>query len=202
MTPPTPAIDALLAESVGRWNLLKHPFYQAWSAGTLPTEALTSYAREYGAFINLLPIGWETQKDAETAEEEREHAELWHDFAVALGTAVGAPKIAETGALCDAARKLFAEPASAMGALYAFEAQQPPTATSKLDGLRKHYSLGAPAEVYFEKHTANHHEARKLLDRISALDAAGQARAATACDEMGKALWNALSGIHSSSGCM
>lgn len=202
MTPPTPAIDALLSASVSRWNLLNHPFYQAWSAGTLPSEALASYAREYGAFINLLPQGWATQQDEETADEEREHAELWDDFAVALGTKVATPMIAETGALCDSARKLFAEPASAMGALYAFEAQQPPTATSKLDGLRKHYSLGARAEVYFEKHTANHHEARKLLDRIGTLDAAGQARAAAACDEMGGALWNALSGIHSSAGCM
>jgi pyrroloquinoline-quinone synthase len=202
MTPPTPAIDAQLSETVRRWDLLQHPFYRSWSAGTLPAEALASYAREYGAFINLLPLGWETQHDAETADEEREHAELWDDFAAALRTRVGAPAIAETTALCATARRLFADPAGAMGALYAFEAQQPPTATSKLDGLRRHYALGPRAEVYFEKHTANHHEARKLMERIAALDADGQARAAAACDEMGKALWNALSGIHSSAGCM
>ena len=35
-----------------KWDLLKHPFYQAWSAGTLPVEALKVYASEYGAFIN------------------------------------------------------------------------------------------------------------------------------------------------------
>ena len=29
-------------------NLLEHPFYRAWSAGTLPAEALAAYAREYG----------------------------------------------------------------------------------------------------------------------------------------------------------
>lgn len=202
MTPPSLAVDTRLTETVGRWNLLQHPFYQSWSAGTLPTEALASYAREYGAFINLLPSGWETQLDAETADEEREHAELWGDFAAALGTRVGEPRIVATAALCDTARRLFAEPASAMGALYAFEVQQPATATSKLDGLRKHYALGSKAEVYFEKHTANHHEARKLMDRISALDAEGQARAARGCDEMARALWNALSGIHASAGCM
>ncbi|MFI5234411.1 MAG: iron-containing redox enzyme family protein [Gemmatimonadales bacterium] len=195
-------LKTTLDATVARWDLLKHPFYQSWGAGTLPTAALSSYAREYGAFINLLPAGWETQQDAETADEEREHAELWDHFAAALGTAVGTPALKETTALCGTARSMFAEPASAMGALYAFERQQPPTATSKLDGLRKHYALGAAAETYFEKHTANHHEAAKLLDRIQALDAAGQALAVAACDQMGQALWNALSGIHAGTGCM
>jgi pyrroloquinoline-quinone synthase len=191
----------LLNASVQRWNLLKHPFYQSWSAGTLPAEALASYAREYGAFVNLLPVGWESQGDAETAEEEREHAELWDRFAGALGTEVGTPALAETTSLCRIARALFAEPAGAMGALYAFEAQQPPTATSKLDGLRKHYALGAEAETYFEKHTANHHEAAKLLERIEALAADERDRAVAACDRMGEALWNALTGIHTAAGC-
>ena len=195
-------IDAELAESVERWNLLNHPFYKSWSAGTLPTEALASYAREYGAFIDLLPFGWAVQGDVETAEEEREHAELWGDFAAALDTRIGIPMLAETRALCEAARRLFSDRATAMGALYAFEAQQPPTATSKLDGLRTHYTLGAPAEVYFEKHTANHHEAAKLRQRIHALSPADQRHAVTACDQMGQALWNALSGIHAGAGCM
>lgn len=199
---PTPPIDTMLAESVERWNLLNHPFYKSWSAGTLPVEALACYAREYGAFIGLLPLGWESQQDTETADEEREHAELWGDFASALRTIVGTPAIAESQALCDTARTLFAEPATAMGALYAFEAQQPPTATSKLDGLRQHYTLGRKAEVYFQKLTANHHEARKLLTRIEALSPADQQHARTACDQMGQALWNALSGIHASEGCM
>jgi pyrroloquinoline-quinone synthase len=197
MTPPA----LLLNASVQRWNLLKHPFYQSWSAGTLPVKALASYAREYGALVNLLPVGWETQGDAETAEEEREHAELWERFAGALGTEVGAPVLAETTSLCRIARVLFAEPAGAMGALYAFEAQQPPTATSKLDGLRKHYALGAEAETYFEKHTANHHEAAKLLDRIEALAADERDRAVAACDRMAEALWSALTGIHTAAGC-
>ena len=50
-----------------KWDLLKHPFYQAWSAGTLPVEALQVYAREYGNFIANLPRGWETLNDAATA---------------------------------------------------------------------------------------------------------------------------------------
>jgi len=57
-----------------KWDLLKHPFYQAWSAGTLPVEALKVYASEYGAFINILENGWKTLDDLETAEEERDNS--------------------------------------------------------------------------------------------------------------------------------
>src|SRR5512136_3484503 len=74
--------------AVSKRNLLEHPFYQAWSAGTLPVDALRTYAREYGAFIRLLPTAWGALQDAETAEEEREHADLWDRFASALDTRV------------------------------------------------------------------------------------------------------------------
>ena len=77
-----------LNAAFSKWNLLQHPFYQAWSAGTLPIESLRTYAREYGAFIRLLPHAWEALDDAETAQEEREHADLWDDFAAALDTRV------------------------------------------------------------------------------------------------------------------
>ena len=48
-----------LDNKIADYNLLNHPFYQAWSAGELPVDALRSYAREYGAFISTLPKGWE-----------------------------------------------------------------------------------------------------------------------------------------------
>ena len=44
-------LDAVVA----KYDLLGHPFYQAWSAGTLPKEALASYAAEYGAFVQTVP---------------------------------------------------------------------------------------------------------------------------------------------------
>ncbi|MER3558451.1 MAG: pyrroloquinoline quinone biosynthesis protein PqqC, partial [Armatimonadota bacterium] len=51
-------LQTRLNEIVAKWNLLNHPFYQAWSAGTLPVESLRAYAQEYGAFIRELPLGW------------------------------------------------------------------------------------------------------------------------------------------------
>ena len=181
---------------VERWSLLRHPFYQAWSAGTLPAEALATYAREYGAFVATLPLGWRTLGDEETAREEQEHAELWDGFARELGTAVGEPALAGVADLVEEAHRCFGEPAAAVGALYAFEAQQPATASSKLEGLRRHYTLSPAAERYFELHAANAHEARALCERAQALPAPDQDRAVAACERVGAALWGALSAIH------
>jgi len=61
-----------LNERIDRWALLRHPFYRAWESGELPVAALQSYAREYGAFISQLPLGWEAVNDRATADEERE----------------------------------------------------------------------------------------------------------------------------------
>ncbi len=188
-------LDAVLE----RWNLLKHPFYQAWSAGTLPVEALRAYAHEYGRFIAALPNGWETLGDPETAAEEREHAELWDRFAVAVGAADRPQHRAlppQTEHLLRLAGEAFAKRASALGALYAFEAQQPATAQSKLEGLRRFYAFSAEAELYFDVHSSNHHEAAKLLRQIAALSAEEQAQALSACAQMAEAMWNALTGIH------
>ena len=179
-----------------KWDLLKHPFYQAWSAGTLPVEALKVYAAEYGVFINSLEDGWNTLGDQDTAEEEQEHSELWEQFAAALETKVGAPKIAQTTVLVNTAKELFNSSATALGAMYAFEAQQPATAQSKLEGLRMHYSLPREVEPYFEVHSSNWHESEKILAALNKLDPDEQVQAENACENMAESLWNALTGIH------
>lgn len=184
-----------LHDVLKRWDLLEHPFYQAWRAGTLPEAALRLYAREYGAFIGLLPQAWGQLGEATTAEEEREHLELWQGFARALGTEVADPEVPEVRGLLDTVRRALAAPETTLGALYAFEAQQPATAASKLEGLRLHYALSEEAEPYFEVHAANHHEAEDLLRSMEALDPAAQAGALEACEATARALWDALTGI-------
>lgn len=185
-----------LDSKISKYNLLNHPFYQAWSAGELPLDALRSYAREYGAFIATLPNGWETLNDAETAEEETEHIEMWEDFADALGTEIAEAQIPQVKTLLDTAEKLFADSDTALGALYAFEAQQPETAKSKLTGLKTFYQLPEKVEPYFVTHSHNEHEAEKILERIDALSSDSQETAVQACEQMSSALWDALTGIH------
>ncbi|MEN3002518.1 MAG: iron-containing redox enzyme family protein [Armatimonadota bacterium] len=188
-------IKEQLDRVIAQWNLLNHPFYRAWSAGTLPVEALRDYAREYGAFIAELPAGWRVQLDMETAHEEEEHIQLWAQFAEALGVTIGTAERPAVRQLVMTARELFSEPTTALGALYAFEAQQPATAQSKLEGLTRHYSLPEGMRPYFEVHATNHHEAEKILARLNRLSPEGQARALWACEQMCRTLWDALTDL-------
>ena len=91
-------------ERVAPFNLLKHPFYQAWSKGELAREDLREYAAEYwhhvsafptylSALHSRLPDG-ETRREVlrNLAEEEgvdaataRPHSDLWMDFAAGMG---------------------------------------------------------------------------------------------------------------------
>ncbi len=186
------ALDSKIAD----YNLLNHPFYQAWSAGELPVEALRSYAREYGTFISTVPIGWEALGDTEIAAEEIEHIDLWADFAAGLDTAVTEAQIPQVKALMETAHELFSEPTTALGALYAFEVQQPATAQSKLAGLKAFYQLPESVKPYFVTHSHNEHEAEKLLAHIGALPSDSHATVVQACEQMSAALWDALTGIH------
>jgi pyrroloquinoline-quinone synthase len=183
-----------LEGAIGEYRLLEHPFYVAWREGTLPVEALATYAAEYGAFIAAVPQGWATVGNHDHAAEEVTHAGMWGVFAGRLGTEIGEPRLPEVAALLDTARRLFADPASAWGALYAFEAQQPGTSEEKLKGLVEHYGFGESegAAEYFRVHAADYHEADEIVD---ALDGASADAAVAACTEMSIALWDALSGV-------
>lgn len=184
-----------LERAIQKWKLLDHPFYQAWSEGALPVERLKLYASEYGSLVRALPSGWEAVGDKETAAEEVEHSQQWDAFAEALGTRVAAPTISQTKVMDGHLNDLFSQPASALGALYAFEAQQPETAASKLMGLRQHYQLPAATELYFESHADDDHEAEKILDMLESLAPAGREQALGACETMAEDLWNVLSGV-------
>ena len=187
-------VEALDRE-VARRNLLEHPFYQAWSAGTLPTTALATYAAEYGAFIGVVADGWETLGEHAHAAEERHHTALWQQFARHLGTRVGAATLPGVAALVTEATRCFADSAEAAGALYAFERQQPATAASKLTGLRAWYALPAEAEAYFHAHAGNDYEANMLAAHANALGAGAQQRAIAACGRVADALWDALTAV-------
>jgi len=198
---PSARCDALIAKR----SLLAHPFYQAWSAGTLPVEALRDYAGEYGAFIGTIADGWRTAGHDRIAAIEVGHARIWSEtFATTLGTQVGTPAVSEVSSLVAAAGELFADPVTALGALYAFEAQQPATAQSKRAGLVEHYpQLPRTAGLYFAIHEDDDEEPAMLAADMDALAPDDAERAVAACDRMTRALWDALSGVYAphAAGC-
>ena len=186
--------DALVA----RRSLLQHPFYLAWSDGTLPVPALKEYAHDYGAFIRTVGQGWETVGEAHIAGVEEGHAQVWEStFAAGLETTVDTPRTAGAASLVDAARELFADRPTALGALYAFESQQPYTAQSKLAGLREHYrQLPECCGEYFRLHEDDFDEPALLAAQMNALPAAEQERAVAACERLSRSLHDALTGLH------
>jgi pyrroloquinoline-quinone synthase len=185
-------LDAIIDDKC----LLKHPFYQAWNMGTLTVQNLGLYATQYGEFIDRIASGWEAVGDHDTADEEREHARLWTDFAVSLGVIRPAgTRLPEIASLVSLSDELFSERATALGALYAFEQQQPGTSDSKLAGLRKHYNIAPEGEVYFDIHRTDFEEPRWLADQIETLTDVEYARAEDACRRMASALWRGLDGV-------
>jgi pyrroloquinoline-quinone synthase len=209
-----------IEREITRRHLLTHPFYQAWTDGTLPRAALLDYAKQYFAFEVRLPRfltalharaedrAVRTALLANAWDEEHgenNHAELWLRFAEALGLTraeveEAAPNVA-TQALVDTYRDAceHAPIEAGVAALYAYESQLPAVADAKIRGLEEHYDFldGTKKRglAFFEVHRTldvEHAGAERAI-----LDAAVlQGRGATAKDGAGKALeawWSFLS---------
>jgi pyrroloquinoline-quinone synthase len=143
-------------------SLLKHPFYQQWTAGTLSSERLRNYAIQYyrhvAAFPRYLSALHSRCDDLETRQvllenlidEERgaeNHPALWLKFAQALGLTGDEVLAAEPLPAADALVATFDHlsrdlPLSAgLSALYVYESQVAEVATAKIDGLKRFYGF-------------------------------------------------------------
>jgi pyrroloquinoline-quinone synthase len=211
-------------ERVAPYNLLTHPFYQAWSRGDLTRDDLRAYAAEYwhhvSAFPTYLSALHSRLPDAELrrevlrnlAEEEgtdsataRPHSDLWMDFAEGMGATrseVESHTIQpETTALLATFRSAMQEPApaAAFAALYAYESKVPAIAVTKAEGLAEHYNADAATARYFTLHqTADVAHAsvwRELIDKQIALDPTAAETALASGERSARALWTALDGI-------
>src|SRR5579863_3949678 len=49
------AVWAQIEKIIGEYDLLKHPFYQAWTAGELKAEDLRRYAADYYHQVSAFP---------------------------------------------------------------------------------------------------------------------------------------------------
>ena len=184
-------LDAIVAQ----FDLNTHPFYQEWVMGTLPMEKLRDYSAEYGRFVATIAKGWDTVGEHGYADEERLHEGMWANFRADIDGTLE-PKLATTDVLVTAADKLFSEKATAYGALYAFEAQQPKTSRSKLDGLNKHYNLSETGKEYFVVHADDFAEAECIRKAVAEMSEDEFLQTKTACAVVCAAMWSALDGIY------
>ncbi|HEY1808368.1 MAG TPA: iron-containing redox enzyme family protein [Acidobacteriaceae bacterium] len=206
-------------DELGPYDLLKHPFYQAWSAGELTQDELSVYGRQYlnhvAAFPAYLTALHARLPEGETrravlrnaADEEvhgTSHADLWREFVRGMENgAEGEPEaiLPEMAALVETFAALAREgsPMSALGAFYAYESQVPRIAEEKLAGLKKFYGADDAACAYFQLHrTADVHHAavwRRLMEQEMEATPGGAEQALDGVRQGAQALWRALDGI-------
>jgi pyrroloquinoline-quinone synthase len=211
------ALDARIAP----YDLLQHPFYQAWSKGELTRDELREYASEYWHHVSAFPTYLsalharledaplrrtvlENLADEEGLPATRPHSDLWMDFAAGMGADAAAVRDRalqpETAALIAHFRDAMqAAPASALAALYTYESRVPAIARTKADGLRQHYAADMATSRYFALHqVADVYHAKVWRDAIEAELAAHPEESEPALDAAeatAAALWNTLSGI-------
>jgi pyrroloquinoline-quinone synthase len=201
-------------------SLLKHPFYQTWSAGGLTLERLRNYAAQYyrhvEAFPRYLSAIHSRCDDLETRQalldnlidEERgpdNHPELWLRFAEGLGASresiLAAAPSPSTRSLVDTFDRLAraSSVTAGLAALYVYEAQIPPVAATKVEGLKRYYGI---SDAYTLSFFTVHQEAdvfhaqttARLLERLA--DSPEQAGPALdGADAALTALWRMLDGV-------
>ncbi len=159
------AIDRMIEER----TLLRHPFYEAWSAGELSMPSLAGYSKEYYQLVKAVPrmmapivaaapAGERPELEANMAEE-RDHIRPWAGFAASLG--VGREELESHRGLEKTARAVdamvsLASSGYAAGAcaMYAFEKELPKISRTKMEGLAEFYGIDADDAIeYFVLHT-------------------------------------------------
>ena len=165
---------------IAKYDLLCHPFYQAWSAGELTREDLREYAKDYYHHVEAFPTylaelgirlddgelrrailaNMEDEKGTALARGENAtaHSELWLDFAEGMGAnreMRGHRPLREVTDLIAYFHRVASEgaPEQALAAFYAYESQVPRIAKEKARGLQERYGADERATSYFTLHT-------------------------------------------------
>jgi pyrroloquinoline-quinone synthase len=207
-------IDAAIAEK----SLLKHPFYQDWQMGKLTRQDLQLYASQYYRHVEAFPkhlrvLAARTEGPIRDivlenlAEEEnpsQPHPKLWRDFAATVGVneedITCCPALPGTQAVVETFREIVGDRtvAEAVAALYAYEAQVPEIATTKIEGLQKFYGVSSSKGLaYFAVHEeadkAHRAAWRNWLEEHAHGD---EAEILATTNEALDALWGALDAVH------
>jgi pyrroloquinoline-quinone synthase len=208
--------ENLLVELASK-HLLKHPFYEAWNAGTLKKSTLQTYSRQYFKHVEAFPRYISaTHSLCDKIEDrqvllanlmdeeqgEKNHPELWTRFSEALGGSREELKteraLPQTQNLVDTFEKLSRSSyAEGLGALFAYEYQVPEVAASKIDGLTKHYDVTADRDLeFFRVHlTADVYHSQACAKMLDSLSAPEQEQARKAAHQAADSLWGFLDGM-------
>jgi pyrroloquinoline-quinone synthase len=206
---------------IAKYDLLYHPFYKAWSAGTLTSEDLQTYGRDYFHHVAAFPVYLQefgaraeddqlrravevNREDELGMEGARPHPELWLDFVEGMGGDRNASQhepVAEIMQLMESFHSVAREgsPEQALAAFYAYESQVPRVAAEKARGLREMYGANEKTCEYFTLHAvADIYHSRiwkHQLAKIVASNPDAAENALKAGERAAQGLWHALDGI-------
>ena len=195
---------------IAKYDLLCHPFYQAWSAGELTREDLQAYACDYYHHVEAFPIylaelGIRLDESelrqailANMADEKgmadasgrtfKPHSELWLDFAEGMGSRRDMQwhlPVTQVRDLMKHFHRVASEgsPEEALAAFYAYESQVPRVAKEKERGLREMYGADDKTCGYFALHvTADIHHSNVWRTQLEKRIAASPEAAHAALD--------------------
>lgn len=198
-------------------HLLKHPFYESWNEGSLSLQALQTYAKEYYHHVAAFPryisgihslcpnLKMRQVLLGNLIEEEQgdeNHPELWQRFAEGLGVARSElcenAQIKETRELVDGYFDIVkSDFAAGLGALYAYERQTPEVSKSKIEGLKKHYSINDERSLkFFTVHMeADEWHSEECVNLIADLNEEEQEKVMQGAEKGAKLLWGFLDGM-------
>lgn len=198
-------------------HLLKHPFYESWNEGSLSLQALQTYAKEYYHHVAAFPryisgihslcpnLKMRQVLLGNLIEEEQgdeNHPELWQRFAEGLGVARSElcenAQIKETRELVDGYFDIVkSDFAAGLGALYAYERQTPEVSKSKIEGLKKHYSINDERSLkFFTVHMeADEWHSEECANLIADLSEEEQEKVIQGAKKGAKLLWGFLDGM-------
>lgn len=216
----TSELQTELNNSIERYAMLNHPFYQLWSAGKLDVAVLRKYAKQYYAHVKAFPtyvsathshcddVAVRQMLLENLIEEERgenNHPELWLRFAEGLGLTRDEVKTAELlPSTVDSVNRLKALTQSedyrrGVAALYAYESQIPEVARTKRSGLADFYGIeDSRAVSFFTVHEAAdewHRETELKVLSDTCVSQADRDAVAQSAGEAAKALWDFLTGV-------
>lgn len=200
---------------IAEWDLLKHPFYQAWSNGELTQADLQVYASQYYHQVKSFPrfisrvhtqcpeiearkVLLENLVDEEL--HGTDHPALWMQFALGMGATEDAvlndQPITETEGMVNTYYQLAERDwKDGLCALYAYECQVPAVSASKIAGLKEFYGINDPKTLeFFTSHQAydvgHSEQVASLIEKYVDPKQAEQATKAAA-----QALWQFLDGM-------
>lgn len=169
-----------LESAIAKYDLLCHPFYKAWAAGTLTRDDLSEYARNYYHHVQAFPCYLaEFALRLDEGELRRAvlanmcdekgiaggsgkdfvpHSDLWLDFAEGMGASREMRwhlPVTEVAQLVRYFHNVASEsePEEALAAFYAYESQVPRIAKEKERGLREMYGADDKTCSYFTLHS-------------------------------------------------